>query len=204
MSICLRFVSYVITGLCLITIAKADGVTFSTGNNPQPDQQNVLLNNGATGATVFGFTNQAGLQVNFSSTTDTLVIPSGGQARVEPFDGLLNNVTISVPDGVFRSLIVNPFFGSGIATVDVTTANNESFSFSYALGNGQNFLTIFGAQGTLFSSVTINAPGGFTDLRQPRIGGIAGVNEIPEPASLSLLGLGLVGIAQRMRRRKKE
>jgi len=111
MSICLKFVSYVITGLCLITIAKADGVTISTGNNPQPDQQNVLLNNGSVGTTVFGLTNQSGLQVNFSSTTDVLVIPSGGQARVEPSDGLLNNVTITVPDGVFRSLIVNPFFG---------------------------------------------------------------------------------------------
>ena len=210
MSICLRFVSYVITCLCLLTIAKADGVTFSTGNNPQPDQQNVLLNNGAIGNTVSGLTNQTDLQVSFGSTTDVLVIPSGGQARVEASDGILNNVTISVPGGVFRSLIVNPFFGSGTATVDVTTANNEIFSFSYDLGNGQNFLTIFGAQGTSFSSVTINAPGGFTDLRQPRIAGIAGipgvtgVGEIPEPASLFLLGVGLVGIAKRMRRRSRE
>ena len=53
MSICLRFVSFVITSACLISIAKADGVTFSTGNSPQPDQQNVLLNNGMIGQSQF-------------------------------------------------------------------------------------------------------------------------------------------------------
>ena len=183
--------------------ARADAVTFTIGNNPQPDEENVLLNNGTTGTTVFGLTNQTQLQVAFSSTTDTLVEPSSGQARVEALDGLVNNITISIPGGTFTDIIVNPFFGSGTATVSVLTANSQTFTFSYTLSNGQNFLTIVADPGTLISSVTISAPGGFTDLRQPRISGAAA---IPEPATIMLFGTGLLGaatVARKIRRRYK-
>jgi PEP-CTERM motif len=183
----------IIMTLCSIISAKADSVTFSLGNNPQADEENILLNNGMTGPAVLGLTNQTQLQVRFSSTTDSLNIPSGGQARVEAQDGLVNNITISVPGGTFHDLIINPFFGSGVADVSVVTAGNQTFAFSYTLGVGQNFLTIVGDPGTSIVSVTINAAGGFTDLRQPRISG-AGVT-VPEPTTMFLLGLGLLGTA---------
>src|SRR5689334_23757291 len=154
-----------------ITTAKADSVTFTIGNNPQQDEENILLNSGATGVTVFGLTNQTQLQVAFSSTTDTLVEPSSGQARVEALDGLVNNITLSIPNGTFSDVILNPFFGSGTADVTVVTSNNQTFTFSYTLTNGENFLTILANPGTTIFSVTINAAGGFTDLRQPRISG---------------------------------
>ena len=176
-----------------VTTARADSVTFTIGNNPQSNEENVLLNSGATGTTVFGLTNQTNLQVRFTSSTDTLVEPSSGQARVEALDGLVNNIIIDIPNGTFEDLIVNPFFGSGTATVTVTTANAETFTFSYTLSNGQNFLTIVADPGTRIASVTVNAPGGFTDLRQPRISGAEA--NVPEPASLLLLGGGLLGLA---------
>jgi hypothetical protein len=178
--------------------AKADSVTFTVGNNPQQVEENILLNNGLNGITVFGLTNQTQLQVSFSSTTDTLVEPSSGQARVEALDGLVNNITISVPNGTFHDLIVNPFFGSGTADVTVVTANNEVFNFSYSLSNGQNFLTIVADPGTRIFSVTISAPGGFTDLRQPRISGAE--SNVPEPATMFLFGSGLLGIGAAMRK----
>ncbi|HKR20975.1 MAG TPA: PEP-CTERM sorting domain-containing protein [Pyrinomonadaceae bacterium] len=139
--------------------------------------------------------------MSFSSTTDILVAPSNGQARVESLDGLVNNITISVPNGSFHDLIVNPFFGSGTANVTVVTTNNEVFNFSYSLGNGQNFLTIVADAGTRISSVTINAPGGFTDLRQPRISGAEA--NVPEPATMLLFGFGLLGTATAVRRRRR-
>lgn len=183
-----------------LTSAKADSVTFIIGNNPQQNEENILLSSGLSGTTVFGLTNQTNLQVAFSSTTDTLVEPSSGQARIEAQDGVLNNISISVPNGTFHDIILNPFFGSGTADVTVVTANNEVFTFSYSLSNGQNFLTIIADPGTSIFSVTIDAAGGFTDLRQPRISGAAGADTVPEPASMVLLGSGLLGIATAFRK----
>lgn len=201
------FLTLIAIVICYAGAAKADSVTFTVGNNPQQNEENVLLNSGATGTSVFGLTNQTQLQVAFSSTTDTLVEPSSGQARVEALDGLVNNITVSIPNGTFEDIIVNPFFGSGTATVTVFTANSETFTFSYSLSNGQNFLTIVADAGTRIQSVTIDAPGGFTDLRQPRISGAeANVSSVPEPATLLLFGFGLLGTAgqvRRIRRRNK-
>jgi hypothetical protein len=178
--------------------AKADSVTFTVGNNPQPNEENILLNSGLNGITVFGLTNQTQLQVAFSSTTDTLTEPANGQARILALDGLVNNITISVPNGTFEDIILNPFFGSGTAEVTVVTANNEVFNFSYSLSNGQNFLTIVADPGTRIFSVTINATEGFEDLRQPRISGAE--SNVPEPATMFLFGSGLLGVGAAIRK----
>jgi len=195
------FLMFLALIVCSGIRAKADSVTFTIGNNPQPNEENVLLSSGATGTTVFGTTNQTQLQVRFTSTTDTLVEPSSGQARVEALDGLLNNITLSIPNGSFHDVILNPFFGSGTANVSVVTTTNQTLNFSYGLSNGQNFLTIVADPGTSIFSVTISAAGGFTDLRQPRISGAA--LNVPEPGSMALFGFGLLGTASAMWKRRR-
>src|SRR3954452_20009303 len=79
------------------------GITFTLGNHPQPGEENVLLNKGDTGMTIFGTTNQSGIIVQFSSTQTLLATPAG-QATIEAVNGSgdripLTNVAITAPGG---------------------------------------------------------------------------------------------------------
>jgi hypothetical protein len=195
------------TGISLATTLPAHaGVTFDIGNNPQPDEENILLNAGTSGPMVFGETNQSHLSVKFSSTIDTLTEPSNGQARIEAQDQVLNNVTIMVPGGFYKDLIINPFDGDGTADVTVVTDLN-TYNFSYELGNGENFLTLFATGADKILSTTIDAEDGFADLRQPRISGAQlferNPNPVPEPCSMALLATGALPLIGRLRRRRQ-
>lgn len=186
--------------LFVVTSATAQAeIVFQLGNNPQPDQENVLLNSGDTGTTIFGEANQTGTAVQFSSTTDDLLAPSSGQARIEALDGLLNNISISVPNGSFLSFIGNPFQGTGEATITVVAnevgGGTSDHIFNIDLGNGQNFFTLFAINGETIANVTIDAANGFSDLRQPRISGAEpNVSVVPEPGPLVML-MGVVAVA---------
>jgi len=201
--------------LLLLASPSFASISFQTANSPQADEENILLNSGTSGTVVTGVTNQTGQTVQFSSTTDTLRIPSGGQARIEAVDGSLNNITITTLDGVtYMDFIGNPRRGSGTATVTVVT-DAGTYSFSYPLGNGQNFFTIIATDEQILTT-TINAPGGFADLRQPRISGITEPEEdtgtgsgdptgasAPEPATVLLLGLACASMAPFALKRRK-
>lgn len=188
------------------TINASDpGVVFTLGNNPQPGEKNVLLNNGTTGTTVFGQTNQSHLPVQFTST-QTLIEPPSGQARIEATSGGLANITISAPGHTYADLIMNPDVTGTVGTpggtldVSVTDIHGQVFLFSYALGHGSNFITITTTGGDTIVSTTLqySLTAGFTDLRQVRISGLI---PIPEPASylLGILGLGFIALLRRRR-----
>ena len=193
----IRFAAAALLSLCCSAAAQA-GIIFEEGNNPQPDEENLLLNSGDTGTTIFGET-QSGISVQFTSITDTLVAPSSGQARIEAEDGLLNNITISVPQGNFIDFIGNPFQGDGEATITVVANELDGTTtdhiFETELGNGQNFFTVIAIDGETIASITIDAPDGFSDLRQPRI---SGATIIPEPVTLAMFaGVGALALGRR-------
>ena len=192
----------VVFGLFL-AVADSPAATISTGNNPQPNEDNILLNNGTTGPTVFGTTSQGGLNVMFFSPTDVLSEPSAGQARIESLDGLLNTITVSVPGGSFGDLIFNQFNGSGTSLLTIGTLSGSgasSFSASFALGVGQNFFTVLAGAGETLTSVTISSPGGIADLRQVRISD-ARLTSVPDAGStLGLLTAGMLVLACARRR----
>jgi len=198
---------FVALGLAGTVPAQAQ-VTLTPGNNPQPDEQNVLLNKGETGTTIFGLTNQTQTLVQFTSTTDTLTAPANGQARVEAVDTILNNVTVSVPDGTFGDLIFNAFIGGQpkiddglLSIVAATSAGSQTFT--QAIGNGQNFFTVVANTGVRINSITLSSTTGFNDLRQVRISGVQGGQVIPEPGTLALAGTGLLPLAGAVLRKRR-
>lgn len=189
--------------LAIAMSARAD-ITFELGNNPQKGEENILFGTNQTGSVVTGFTNQSNTLVTFSSTTDVLTTPAKGQATLNAFDGAINDVTIAAPGHTFTDLIFDleiGKLGTSKADISVLEGNGTIATFSYDLGVGQNFLTIVATNGQTISSVTIDDTIGFDSLKQPRISGISGTNVVPEPATLALLGTGLLLGAGKIRRR---
>lgn len=199
-------------GLLLMASAAQATTVFTPGNIPSGDT-NILLNSGMTGTTVMGTANGvSGFTMVFTSTQQ-LMEPSSGQARVSanPEGTPLTNLSISLANGAtFGDLIINPFVGGqcptctgGASTITVTSrASNGTleapviFSGFTVDTNGNNFLTIVDTNGESIVSVAISVPGGFNDLRQPRISGPFAnlVGTVPEPATLGLFGMGLAGL----------
>ena len=103
----------------------------------------------------------------------------------------IHDITMAVPGLTFMDAIINPFKpvdNNGLG-VTIVTNTGTSTPFTYGSTHGDTFLTITTTGGEGIDTVTIDSAGGFQDLKQPRISGIAGVI-VPEPSSLALLGSG--------------
>src|SRR5438067_13436277 len=199
-----------VIGSTLVMAPTQASVIFTLGNNPQqPGEQNILFGSQQTGTTINVESNQTKTQVRFTSTQG-LTTGGQGQAFLQPTSAgaLFTNFSFSVPGATFQDFIFNPQIGGqpqgGGGTANVSAvANDGTFPFSYALGNGQNFLTITTAGGETLSSVSLSVTGaGFNQLQQPRVSGVSTNQPIPEPASLAIFGAALAGLGLLRRRRK--
>ena len=197
----------------MLSASANAGVVFLNGNNPQPDEENILFNgagsNPGPALTVTGRTNHTSTVVTFTSD-ELLITPSMGQARVDAKDGAFQLLTVALENnGTFGDLIFNlntPNKLKGTAVISVLTDTGTE-TYNLTVGNGNNFLTILATDATRISSVTIDSRGNGMDLkaididdgRQFRISGLGGT-PVPEPGTLALFAAGLFGI-QRLRRR---
>ena len=202
--------------------AWADPIVITTGNPGNTGTDNVLFNNGAlvhSGTLVQGDFNGigAGFIVDFTSTSGTGNLGvSGGQAVLVGGTGNtpFTNVTMQLENGAtFTKLIFNIDVTNGLQppttvqfTVNYTLAGGQVFQQVFTVDpNGQNFFGIEAFEGAVINSVTIQALGNttFSDIDQWRVGGFPNAN-VPEPASLFLLGSGLAGVAGALRRKFKK
>jgi hypothetical protein len=202
----------------------ADPITITVGNPNNQNTDNVLFNNPAlvhSGLVVQGDFNGsgAGFIVDFTSASGSGNLGvSGGQAVLVGGTGNtpVSNVTVQLENGAtFTKLIFNIDVTNGLPppnqvqfTVNYTLAGGQVFNQVFTVdANGQNFFGITAGEGAVINSVTIQALGNttFAEINQWRLGGFntPQQNEVPEPATLLLLGTGIAGTASALRRRLK-
>jgi PEP-CTERM motif-containing protein len=165
-------------------------------------------------STTIDFANQGGT-ISGSTAGLTLTSPITAVAGLSGFtSGTLSIMTGALTSGTLAGTLGGPasVFGAGTLTI-TSNVFNQTFAFNSATwtlqgavaGNDQYTLLLFFANGNGSSTqIDIVANGGpFVNIADVKSGNTIIATVVPEPATLGLLGTGLVAVAGLVRRKLK-
>lgn len=201
-------------GAAALTPANA-AVILCSGANCVDTDANVLVN-ADTAPVITGNYNNTDIDVTFTSSTDpTLVGGANGQASVGSLDNLLNQLTFTIENGFgFTTALFNLVPVPGNAAneaisvfVNYMNSDGSMGQIQQSIGtNGENFIGITGTNGEIFTGAGFTAnpsTTGIGEFRQLRLGGVAAIGAVPEPAAWVMMLLGMAGVGYSMRRKDK-
>lgn len=200
-------------GAIAMTVPAQATVTIEKSPSYVQPEENVQLDTDLIVGdnTLQGTTNQTGSTVVFTSSTDDLLAPPQGQARIEAVDGSLGALVFSLADlATFTSaeFIVLASVGGPVTLSAYDASNMLLASLNSTLGSsGQNFFGFLADPTTPITSIGIVAGPNtvISSIGQFRVGGISTTAEpVPEPGTWALLlvGFGALGFAMRRRKTK--
>ncbi len=188
--------------LCLLVLsvsAASASIIINTDQSASGNLGTVDLNQGDTGATITGLVGST--PVLFTGTEE-LIVPSGGQARIEAVDSAFQSLSIALGMSLLFDRLVFNLDADADGSLTVTAIDQGGASFQQVLSlsqNGQNFINVQSDALQDVRSVSFTSDVDLSDIAQVRIGPFAVA--VPEPATVGLLATGLIGLMFFRRRR---